>query len=869
MKHQDALAQLTRETKRARQRLTKERALRVGFWFNMAGFAWAAAALSGLHERLPLLLQSLTALAALGGLGFLAYRTQRAWKRPTEAEARARLASDSRLDLGAFEALSDRPSRFDAFSLALWKREQEQAYQRAGRARAGPTRPYFDDIDRFRVRYLVVLAVMLAVVFGGGDATDRLSRAFLPDPGPLVGDGPFAVEAWATPAAYTHGAPVSLSDRVGERIETPPSIAVTVRVTGPRGAPRLVFEGRSARVEARFTRAADGAWEARMAVPEPGRLKIVRFHTRASWAMAPAPDLAPRAVLTAPLAALPQERVTFAWRADDDFGISRMALRVRPVTPPEGLAGAAPVDTVFESPAGDPREAMGEQTLDLAAHPYAGMDVEARIVAFDALGNAGESQAMRFTLPEKIFLQPLARAAIEIRRKIQWEARPYRGGAQRADLTMPAGDILLGVQRIAVRDYEQRNDLARAPQGVRRAVTLLDALTMLPQDHYFRDLAVYLGLKRARAELQVARGVDHTEVAADILWRTALRAEYGGAADARRALEQAQRALSEALAAGAPQERLRQLIDALRRATDAYLQSMVQQAIRNGTPQNQDDTQDQASISEQDIQDLLQQVQRLTEQGRTQEAQALLAMLAQVLSNLDARLDQSNDGDGQGGQSDQQMQQSMDNLSDTIGQQRALRDDTQQQDNQQNPENPQQAPQQGDQRNSSGGSSGQQQGGQGGGGDLAQRQAQIRESLSQAQHMAGAAGAEPSQALNDAARAMQQSENALRRGDFAGAQSAQNTALEQLRQGADQLAADIRARGGREARSGQTGPRDPLGRLAPGGGVGDGDTAVPTQIDPARAREIFDQIRRRAQDPNRPEAEREYLRRLMDRFDQS
>jgi hypothetical protein len=33
-----------------------------------------------------------------------------------------------------------------------------------------------------------------------------------------------------------------------------------------------------------------------------------------------------------------------------------------------------------------------------------------------------------------------------------------------------------------------------------------------------------------------------------------------------------------------------------------------------------------------------------------------------------------------------------------------------------------------------------------------------------------------------------------------------------------------------------------------------------------RAREIFDEIRRRAQDPNRPEAEREYLRRLLDRF---
>ena len=49
---------------------------------------------------------------------------------------------------------------------------------------------------------------------------------------------------------------------------------------------------------------------------------------------------------------------------------------------------------------------------------------------------------------------------------------------------------------------------------------------------------------------------------------------------------------------------------------------------------------------------------------------------------------------------------------------------------------------------------------------------------------------------------------------------------------------------------------------------GEGDT-IPTQSDPARAREIMDDILRRAQDPNRPEAEREYLRRLLDRFGDS
>ena len=54
-----------------------------------------------------------------------------------------------------------------------------------------------------------------------------------------------------------------------------------------------------------------------------------------------------------------------------------------------------------------------------------------------------------------------------------------------------------------------------------------------------------------------------------------------------------------------------------------------------------------------------------------------------------------------------------------------------------------------------------------------------------------------------------------------------------------------------------------------GSADGGSETRVPTQGDPVRAREIFDEIRRRAQDPNRPAAEREYLRRLLDRFGDS
>lgn len=856
MKHQDALDQLARETSRAKARLALERGLRAGLVLLFALGAWATFALVGGHDLLPLLAQSLTAIMALIVFAWLGLRARRAFRAPTEEEARARLAADSMLDKGAFDALRDQLSRYDAFSVALWKRERDLALERAESAKAGPPRPRLDELDPYKLRYAVAVTLLLGFVVAGTQAPDRLARGFLPDPGPLLGDQEMAIEAWAAPAEYTHAAPISLSDLVGERVITPPSIQATVRVTGPVGAPTLEFNGEGGRRSARFARAADGAWEARLDIPGRGTLKIVRFHTRAQWRLAPATDAAPTSAFGAPIATLSDERVAISWRARDDFGVRRLVLRVRPINPPEGLVRADPVDTELEAPAGDPREAEAESEVDLAAHPYSGMEVEARIVAIDAIGQEGVSDPLRFTLPEKVFLQPLARAAIEIRRHILAERRAYRSAPNEPRRTIPAGDILTGAERIEIRDYERRPALQRAPEGIRRAARLIDALTMAPQDRYFRDFAVYIGFRVARSELAASRDIAGTDLAADTLWRTALRAEYGGAADARRALEEAQRQLAEALAAGAPQERIRQLMEALRRATENYMQALVQEALRNGDRQNMEDTEEQTSISQRDIEDMLRQVQELSQQGRNAEAQQLLEQLAQILANLNVQLGESQGGEG--GEQDQQMQQSMDELSETMGEQRALRDETQQQQQQQ-------------QQQGQGGSGGEQQGGQGGD-QLAQRQAEIRQGLAEAQQMANESGAAPSEDLNAAGEAMRRAEEALRRGDLEGAEAAQSAALDNLREGAESLAAEMRERGrqGREQGQGEEGggQRDPLGRQT-GSGYSDGEGTIPSGTDPVRAREIFDEIRRRAQDPNRPEAEREYLRRLLDRFGDS
>ena len=853
MLHRDAIAALAREGARSRQALTVERAVVAALTPVLALVGWMTLALAGAQDAIPPLAGTLTGIAALGGLLWLALRAMLRWRPPTAEEARARLNRDAGLDRGALEALGDSPTTLDIGGLALWRREQERTVEKVSRATATPPRPDFSTADPWRLRFILPALFVAAAVFAGADGPDRLARAFYPDPGPLVGDQPMAIEAWITPAAYTGGAPVSLSDRIGDIVETPPSPEVTVRVTGPAAAPWLRFNGRAGKRAVRFVKAADGAYEAKLDLPGAGALRVVRFHTKARWRIAPAPDAAPTGAFVEAPKLGDEDKITFKWKAADDFGVSSLALRLTPVDPPPGLTGAKPIDTAIDSPTGDPRAAEGDATVDLAAHAYAGMKVKAQLVVRDALGQEGVSETAEVKLPEKIFLQPLARVAIEIRKIILLERRAY---ARHAPVLSPR--IAGMADLFGVRTDDQDPRITRAPRAIRHAGRMLDAVTMAPEDGYFRDAAVFAGLRFARASLDVAREIDDTNAAAEILWQVAMRAEYGDSADAKRALEEAQRRLAEAIRNGASTDEIERLAQALQQATQSYMQALVQEAIRSGKRQeNAEDAPQRNSLSLNDIQKMMDEVKRRAEAGDAAGAQALLQQLSQLLNNLEIKLASGDPGDqGKDGEPSE-LEQAVQGLSEQIGRQRQLRDDTgkEEQDQQQgNAQTPQQR-----QENAQ-----QQQ-------ELGQRQQELGQDLQAAQKKAeGAGGEQGGQDLAEAGDAMDRAARALKQGDLGEAGRQQDKALRDLRRGAERMSNEALAK--REGRNGAEGEpraggeRDPLGRQMGAAGDSGDETAVPTASERQRAREILDELRRRAQDTQRPEAERDYLRRLLDRF---
>jgi hypothetical protein len=120
-----------------------------------------------------------------------------------------------------------------------------------------------------------------------------------------------------------------------------------------------------------------------------------------------------------------------------------------------------------------------------------------------------------------------------------------------------------------------------------------------------------------------------------------------------------------------------------------------------------------------------------------------------------------------------------------------------------------------------------------------------------------------------AGESMERAERALRDGDLDGATQEESRALEQLRQGARDMAQQmLKQLPSRFGLNDSMGELDPLGRPpqrtdGPDPGVG---VKVPDQIDVQRAREILEELRRRLGEPTRPPIELEYLERLLKLF---
>ncbi|MBY0432411.1 MAG: DUF4175 domain-containing protein, partial [Rhodospirillales bacterium] len=156
-------------------------------------------------------------------------------------------------------------------------------------------------------------------------------------------------------------------------------------------------------------------------------------------------------------------------------------------------------------------------------------------------------------------------------------------------------------------------------------------------------------------------------------------------------------------------------------------------------------------------------------------------------------------------------------------------------------------------------------------GAQARTQEDLRRQLGEVMRQLGEGLDDIPESLSNAEQAMREATEALMGNQPGSAAEAQAEALDGLQRGTrsalDQLARRQGGQGGIAAGSGGFG-RDPLGRLLPNGGgrMDTGDVRIPEQGEVHRAREILEELRRRASQANRPQVEKDYLERLLRQF---
>lgn len=441
---------------------------------------------------------------------------------------------------------------------------------------------------------------------------------------------------------------------------------------------------------------------------------------------------------------------------------------------------------------------------DLTANLWAGLPVQIELQATDARGQVGRSDTVETVLPERVFHNPIAKAIIEARKQ----------------LTL----------------HPEDEDVV--------AETLSD-LSLRP-DRFNNDIVVFLALRTAQARLALDLHRSAIPPVQALLWQTALRIEDGRTPEMQQDLRNAMQRLQDALARNAPDAEISRLMRQVQQAMDRYFQALAQQ-MQHMKPNQLQPVDPAHMMSLQDLQRMLDRAREMARTGARQQARDLLAQLQRMLENL--RLARPMFGQNGQNQMMSQMQQMMREQQRLLD--RSFSESRQGQPNQ----------------------------------DMlseAQRQEALRQMLQRLMQQLQRQGGQTPNALSRAERSMRGASQALRQGQPGQAVGPQSDALDALQEGARAMANRMMGNNYGNGPGGQPmdnpglgqARRDPFGRLLNteqgnggydgGGKLRMGKATNDYALD--KAKQILDELRRRAGERSRPEIERDYIDRLLKEF---
>jgi len=709
--------------------------------------------------------------------------------------------------------------------------------------RVGTPSPGLARHDPRALRIVLAVLLVFAVVAGWSDPVQRIARAVTPTLQQQTNAPEMVLDLWITPPDYTGLPPLfplritqqtaankdklpataekqsaeNQSDDVNQQGEKeagkPDSTEVLTALTIPAGSiltaqiqgtgeqPKLIL----GKDETLFESVDPSYSKIIQKITKDGRLTIVAGdRTLGSWQVTLLEDQKPAIAFSNPPVGTPQATLRVSYTASDDYGVAKAHAEIRRTYERGSVTGKEVHRVELPLPGRAARTINETSFFDLAPHKWAGQPVIIELVVKDALNQTNKSELVRMVLPERTFVHPVARAIIE-----------------------------------------QRKRLANQPEQRRTVLHGLSEIASNPKA-FGQDVVVYLSLITTRSRLAYDSSDSVIEPVINLLWDTALRLEDGKLSIAERELGRIQQALMKALAEGASDAKLEQLMRELQRAIARYMAALQEQMRRNPNAQQavEFDPSTMRMIQGSDIQRMLDQIRKLMQSGARQAAREMLARLQRMLSGM--RSMQVMRRGSRGGQRNSALRR----LQDLIRQQQQLMDQT---------------------FRSARPGSGQQRGQM----PSAADQKALQSLLKQLRGMMRGAkpGQGPGQALGRANGAMDRAIRSLegnRPGDAVGAQG---NALDQLRRAGRTMLQQMMERFARQSgnRPNQQGRpnqprRDPLGRESLGDENDEFGVKIPNASAVQRAREILDELRRRSGQISRQPSELDYINRLLQRF---
>jgi len=766
---------------------------------------------------------------------------------PTRSEALLRLDRGSGVKHRPATTLTDTLATQDPVARALWQAQRERTLASIKRIRAGLPVPRLSIHDPWAIRALVVVLAVATFIAAGPERTERVTAAF--DLNGALAGADVRLDAWITPPAYTGRPPIVLTGGSSTTNNTASTDNPTYAV--PAGS-ILIVRTSSGSLDVSVSGGVSdagpgdkeppaGTEERRFKIASDGTAQIRSPASRPKWRFTAAADQPPSISLAKDPERQARGALALSYKLVDDYGVSEahaqfqaqkpVADQATPNAAGDDAKAAAP-RPLFDPPQfqlvlpnARTRNGVGQTVKDLTDNPYAGADVTLTLTAKDEAGNEGKSDPFDMRLPERLFAKPLARALIEQRRILALDAN-------------------------------------KAPV-IKDAI---DAMLIEPEV-FMPEMGQYLGLRDIDEQISHAKSDDQLREVVASLWALAVLIEDGDITDVDKALRAAQDALRQALDRGASDEEIKKLTEQLRAALDKYLQQLAEQMKNNPQQLARPLDKNTRVLSEQDLKNMIDRMERMARSGDRDAARQLLEQLQSMLENLQMAQP------GQGGNDLQ------DELGDVIRKQQQLRDKTFRQG--QDSRRDRMRGQRGDQ-NAMNDLQRDQQG-------LRDRLRKLLDDLAregmmppkggdqgddQADQDQGPMGQidQGEDSLGDADKAMDDAGNKLGDGDADNAVESQGRALESLRKGAQRLAQQMQDgdddSGGpndRRGRQAGTAPNrsDPLGRGYRDSEYPDQTVQIPGEIDVQRARRILEELRRRLGEANRPQVELDYIERLL------